>query len=452
MKRIILMILAPMVMLAGCDKRAVRLDLMVGDDSLNGFFSIEAHSVTMYSSPEDKKAGRIECRIYDDEYDAFIKLFRVLDDKAIKEAYRVKAAARFNEDFLKKINEMDEKRFHPGTEPERPLAGLRIAIDPGHTAGSMKEAKRERKYMLLFTTDGRKITFYESKLNLATAELIKDLLEKGGATVMLTRNSNRQVYPVPFDRWMRQGFHRGVQEKLSDRSISGEEANHLLYRAGDRERLKFFHSHYEMPYRAKIINDFHPHITLLVHYDANEGEPAYRSKYLRIKEITGKPGPCGKRMDDIREVVDTIEETEKNYCSVYVPGCFLRGELDALEARIEFLRLIISPDLDNSIRFSKHVIDNFHRHLEVPVSRESFPTSLPAGFWRIGVYARNFRMTRLVRGTLCLGEPLQQNNMKEALQLEEIAGGTVPDRVKTVAQAYHDAVLEYVKNQIDKGR
>ena len=452
MKKIILVILVPIVMLAGCDKRTSRLDLLVGDDSLNGFFSIEAHSVTTYSSPADKEAGRIECRIYEDEYDAFVKLFRVLDDRAIREAYRLKAAAHFNDDFLKKIKEMDEKKFHPGMEPERPLAGLRIAIDPGHSAATMKEAKRERKYISLFTTDGRKLAFYESKLNLATAMILKDLLEKDGATVMLTRNSNRQVYPVPFDRWMKQGFHRGVHEKLRDKSITGEEANRLLYGAGDRERLKFFNSHYDMPYRARLIHDFHPHVTVLAHLDANEGPSAYQSKYLRIKEIAGKPGPCGKQMDDIREIVDAIEETEMDYCSVFVPGCFLRGELNTMESRIEFLRLIISPDLDNCIRFSRHVIENFHRYLEVPVSRESFPASVPVGFRRNGVYARNFRMTRLVRGTLCLGEPLQQNNMKEALKLHGITGGKVPDRIKKVARAYREAILAYIKEQMDNGR
>jgi hypothetical protein len=305
--------------------------------------------------------------------------------------------------------------------------------------------------MMLFTSEGRTIAFYEAMLNLATAELLRDLLEKDGATVMLTRNANRQVYPVSFDRWVRQVFYRAVREKVRDKSITGDEAERLLHRAGDRERLTFFNSHYEMPYRARIINDFHPHITILVHYDANEGDPSYQRKYLRIKEIAERPGPCGKRMEDIRDVVDTIEETKKNFCSVYVPGCFLRGELDAMESRIEFLRLIISPDLDNCIRFSKNVIENFHRHLEVPVSRGSFPASLPVGLWRNGVYARNFRMTRLVHGTLCLGEPLQQNNLQEALQLEEITGGKMPDRVKAVARAYHEAVLGYVKNCLETG-
>jgi len=54
-------------------------------------------------------------------------------------------------------------------------------------------------------------------------------------------------------------------------------------------------------------------------------------------------------------------------------------------------------------------------------------------------------MTRLVRGTLCLGEPLQQNNIKEAVGLSEIAIGKMPERVKLVARSYYDAIIKYVK-------
>jgi hypothetical protein len=85
----------------------------------------------------------------------------------------------------------------------------------------------------------------------------------------------------------------------------------------------------------------------------------------------------------------------------------------------------------------------------VPAARDTFPGAFHAGLFRNGMYARNFRMTRLVRGTLCLGEPLQQNNMEEARRLAEIMDGRVPERVKSVARAYYDAVRKYVKNYPD---
>jgi hypothetical protein len=442
-RSILIFIVIIAALAAGCDKRQGRLKLLTGDESLKEFYSIEPDSVTMYASPGDRKAGRIECRLYEDEYDIFIKMFRVLDYPAIEEAYRAKGASRFRSDFINKIRSLDAKRYRPGLNPAHPLAGLRVAIDPGHSAGSMNEAIRESKYMWIFTPDGRRLKFYESQLNLATARFLKELLEKDGATVMLTRDENRQVFPVPYDQWVRRDFRRAVREKQRDGHITAAEASRLLYYSGDRGRLKFFNSEYEMPYRARLINEFHPHITVLAHYDANDDDTAYRSKYLRIKEIMSRPGAGDKRMEDIREVVDSIAELQKNFCTVFIPGCFLGGELDSIESRVEFLRLVVSPDLENSARYSKYVIENFEKILKVPASDESFPGSFHAGFFRDGIYARNFRMTRLVHGTLCLGEPLQQNNLKEAVLLAEISGGTVPERVKAVARAYYRAIRKY---------
>jgi len=77
------------------------------------------------------------------------------------------------------------------------------------------------------------------------------------------------------------------------------------------------------------------------------------------------------------------------------------------------------------------------------------PGGKKTGFCRKGVYARNFRMTRLVRGTLCLGEPLQQNNILEARELAVISEGGVPGRVRTVARAYYEAIRTYAARHMN---
>jgi hypothetical protein len=446
MKPVFLTAMAVMIMcIAACDRQGGRIDLLVGDDSLRQFFSAEKGSVAMYASPEDKKAGKAECRVYEEEYDIFIKMFRVLNNREIREAYLSKGDARFAPGFIEKIRSLDEAAFRFSPESSLPLEGLRVAIDPGHSAGSMDDAIREGKFMSLVAPDGRRLRFHESALNLATAKALREMLEKDGAVVMLTREDNRQVYPVPFERWARNDFRQAVRDKLKERHISAAEADRLLGRSGERARLKFFNSEYEMPHRARLINAFHPHITVLAHLDAYDDDTGYRSKYLRIKQIMDKPGPCNDRMKDIGEVIESVAEIKRDFCTVFVPGCFLRGELGSVESRIEFLRLVISPDLDNSARYSKYVIDNFQDYLGVPAARDAFPGAFRTGIRNNGIYARNFRMTRLVHGTLCLGEPLQQNNMNEALVLAEMSEGRVPERVKNVARAYYDAIRAYVK-------
>ncbi|HOD13675.1 MAG TPA: N-acetylmuramoyl-L-alanine amidase [Spirochaetota bacterium] len=448
MKQIALLVMIVLVFtLSGCDKRTGRLRLLLGDDSLNEYVSVEKDSVTMFASPSNRKKGIVECRIYKEEYATFVRMLRVLDDEAIRKAYRAKGAARFDPAFAEKIASMDDGAFRPGRVPGKPLAGLRVAIDPGHSAGSMKEAKREGKYISMVSPEGRKVEFFESSLNLATARALREMLERDGATVMLTREKNSQVYPVPFDRWVRTSFRESVQEKLRDKYITPAAASRLLHRAGDRQRLKFFNSEYEMPYRARLINAFRPHVTVLAHYDASGGDEPFRTKYLRIKEIMAGNGNGEGLLDDVRWVIESIPETKRNFTTVFVPGCFLRGELETLESRIELLRLVLSDDLDESIRYSKFVVDNFSSYLDIQAATDRFPGAYRTGICRRGVYARNFRMTRLVRGPLCLGEPLQQNYMKEALRLSEIGTGKTPDRVLQVARAYYHAIRKYAGNR-----
>jgi N-acetylmuramoyl-L-alanine amidase len=452
MKKCILMIWIFLVMLsAGCDKRSRRFALLAGDPSIKGFVTIEPDSVTMFTSPEDKKTGRIECRIYKNEYEVFIKMFSVLDQASLKNTYLGKGSSRFSEDFINKINVKIQTRglLHTRPNTSKLLDGVRIAVDPGHIAGTFNEAIREGKFMWLMSPRGNSIKFYEAALNLATARVLKDMLERDGATVMLTRNSGRQVYPLSFDAWVLRYFRWAVNEKLREKHITREAAERLLNSTKEDEKLKFFNSEIEMPYRARLINDFHPDITVLVHYDAMDDNPAFRSKYLRIKNILSRNTvTCGQKIKEIEDVVKSISETGRDFCTVYVPGSFLRGELDSVESRIEFLRLIISPDIDHSILFSKYVLENFEKFLGVPPAHEPIANALLVSVCRHGLYARNFKMTRLVRGALCLGEPLQQNNMKEAIELSSINNGKVPERVKQVARAYYEAVLKYVKRHI----
>ena len=433
------------ILLSGCDKRTTRLRYLVGDPSLNDFYSVEKDSVTMYATPEDKKSGAIECRIYKDEYDIFIKMFRVLDDETITETYRSKGAGRFGADFVKKIRSLDEGRFKPGANPAKPLEGLRVAIDPGHSAGTIDEAIKEDKYVILFAPDGSKYRFYEARLNLATARELRALLQAKGATVMLTRDAERQVFPVPYDAWVRRDFRSTVREKTRDRFITSDEANRLLRWATPKGILKFFNSEVEMPCRAKRINEFRPHITVLVHYDANDIYTVVRDNSVLVRKALRKRyRTLRERQDEIRDAANAVSETKRDCCAVFVPGCFLANELNPMQSRIEFLRLIISPDLDGSVRYSNYVIDNFTRYLGVPLPDQSYPGASTITAGNTGVYARNFRMTRLVRGALCLGEPLQQNNLKEAPRLAEIDEGKVPPRVRTVARAYYDAIRKFV--------
>ena len=75
--------------------------------------------------------------------------------------------------------------------------------------------------------------------------------------------------------------------------------------------------------RAEVINEFNPNLTLVIHYNASEGGRRYDDKYL--------------------------PPSNENYSMVFIPGAFLGYEIDGkdeLDQRFEFLRLLVSYDLE----------------------------------------------------------------------------------------------------------
>ncbi|MEI7963415.1 MAG: hypothetical protein WCI42_06250, partial [Verrucomicrobiota bacterium] len=69
-------------------------------------------------------------------------------------------------------------------QPGRPLAGLRIAIDPGHLGGSY--AQMEARWFRI----GNSRPVAEGEMTLIVAKLLKQRLEAMGAEVWMTRTKN----------------------------------------------------------------------------------------------------------------------------------------------------------------------------------------------------------------------------------------------------------------------
>jgi len=72
------------------------------------------------------------------------------------------------------------------------LAGMRIAIDPGHFANNLETAILERKYIKIKKEDvGTKkdIAFYEADLAWRTAYILSKRLKKHGAEVLMQKRN-----------------------------------------------------------------------------------------------------------------------------------------------------------------------------------------------------------------------------------------------------------------------
>ncbi len=402
---------------------------LIKDPSINDFMDISPRGISVYSSIEAKLLGRPECRIYPDEYERFVDLLTNYSmDKIIRE-YQLKGTQRWGSDKAFDINP-GRNEFRFGANPRLPLSGLRVAVDPGHIANYMELAEIEGKYVKMRSgaiEPETEINFFEAELTLPTAYLIKRSLESLGASVFITRiRPGRSVDGLTFEEWKLRELDKLLDEEVAEGNFTAAEAKNWKRRATEKELFKWYNEE-DLEKRVAIINQFNPHLTLVVHFNVHEPNWANR------------------------DAEGYLVPTDENYVMAFVPGAFLKEELVEIEDRIHFLRLLLTDQVDQSIQLAESFIvaSQYQTHLS-PVNPSqnlsylelnSIKTNIP------GVYARNLRLTRKVKSPICYGESLCQDNVEEAVILNRkdkmIQGIPYSSRLESVAEAYVNAVLEF---------
>jgi N-acetylmuramoyl-L-alanine amidase len=423
---------------------AQRLDLMIKDDTLRQQIELRADRIVMYASVEDRIAGKPEHIVPMDQVHAFVAA--------------AKAKAQ-----LQPITPT-EKWSHPQRNFQQPLLGYRIALDPGHVGGTMEFGKLEWKFVRIKRNPEKgipeDIAFNEGNLALGTALLLDSMLRAAGAEVLITRQGEGMTaFGYDFETWldtMQVRFERLHERAHQLRDSFPDEREWNKYRYGCAGRWYILQTEaawrdrmfwmgmadrtaiYKGPFlraefqeRARKVNAFQPDLTLILHYNVLE---------------TNEPGKGGYR-DAVRD----------NVCMAFVPGAFMAGELSTPEDRLDFLIHWLGDDLPASLRLSEEVMAAHEKLLGVPrllsdttlgyIVRASLPTPAPA------VYARNLALTRQMHGVMCFGESLYQDNLQECVRLNEkrlvLPGMTtrLPTRIREVALAYYEGVLNYVLQQ-----
>jgi N-acetylmuramoyl-L-alanine amidase len=200
-------------------------------------------------------------------------------------------------------------------------------------------------------------------------------------------------------------------------------------RKDDRFIFRYVFRDAEIRKRAEIINAFHPDLTIIIHFNVDE-----KNK-------------------------DWLHPTDKNYCMTFVGGAYEAGEMSDAERRFDFLRLLMTTDLDESTIASGFVAAAFQKYLNVPLATSVDATYLmehcvPTD--KAGVFCRNLSLTRLVQGPLVYGETLYQDNYLECLKLSSyydvkiegvVEHEIIYPRVNQVVQAYENGVLNYFRGK-----
>lgn len=194
--------------------------------------------------------------------EAWRSFIAISDQEAVITTDSPKSGMRFHLRFAATGTEKQAPRHWrsvkqlPPAPVDRPLEGLKIAIDPGHIGGEW--AKMEERW---FSVGGAPAVC-EGDLTLRVARILKPKLEALGATVSLVRNS-----PEPLTTLRPES----LLSQASDSSDSGADLRKVA------ERL--FYRTAEIRARADLVNQtLKPDLVLCLHFNAdpwgNANKPA----------------------------------------------------------------------------------------------------------------------------------------------------------------------------------
>lgn len=367
--------------------------------------------------------------------DGVLRGFQDRDSKEVKD-FEVPLAS--SDDARLKDFEIRLAKAASSNPVERPLAGLRIALDPGHMGGDAWY-RRTGKYV----HDGKGRVIREGVIALQTALLLEEELTRLGAEVMLTRRTLDPVSELPYSEFSVAEFARKELQASTLQnwflSLLGRHPDGpVLYRAFERSReikalfsesrrSQYFILRADLDARAEKIAAFKPDISLVIHYDVlpsgGDGHGLSPKNLRRTK--------------------------------VYVPGAFMRDEFSTREARRDFTHHLLDRGAwSESVKLSHAIVRENERSLGL----EPDPHGGSSATTRIlpGVYSRNLSLTRRLTGhAMSYLEILFYNSPDEFAALSRtkhpmrIDGEDHPysDRVLEVVRALRDGVVDFVRGR-----
>jgi N-acetylmuramoyl-L-alanine amidase len=383
------------------------------EKSLSSFYSINGKGISIYSSGQNKSLNKSE----------FFIPWKQLND--------FKLYSKFNTQLFEyylngKIENFPDTNFKKADTivPEKPLYGYKIAIDPGHIAHDLQTGVLEMKH-LKFKRDPihgavDSVEIAEGMLTYATAKLLKEKLELAGAEVILTRPEGTSSFRKTFQEWKKEDLKKTTDSLLKIGEIKLSQKNYFLSsKAQDRDIFRALFRDLDLAKRAEIINNYHPDLTVIIHFNVDETN------------------------------LNWIKPTKKDFNMAFVGGAFMRNDLSSPQKRFEFLRLLITDDLEKSISLSGYAVESFHKNLNVSTAGIMDAKYLTEGCLKTeksGVYCRNLQLTRYIHSPLVYGETLYQDNIKESQLLNKETDKTKNERIIQVSEAYFNGIVNYIKH------
>jgi len=265
----------------------------------------------------------------------------------------------------------------PLANRNKPLSGLRIALDPGHLGGEW--AKMEERWFQVGSTQ----PVQEGDLTLKVARLLAPRLRELGAKVFFVRNSNEPVTVKRPD-----DFRELARKILIRNGVPQPRVDVLDPNDPDKEQTIrwqseiLFYRYSEIRRRAALVNfKLHPDLVLCLHFNA---------------EGWGDP--------------NNPTLTNNNHLHLLVNGSYLQPELEFDDERFEMIRRVLSRAYHEELPLADTIAGAMARETQLPPYQ--YPTTNSTT--KVGasgyVYARNLLATRLYRCPVVYCEPYVMNS------------------------------------------
>jgi hypothetical protein len=311
----------------------------------------------------------------------------------------------------------------PAAKGDKPLAGLRIALDPGHLGGEW--AKMEERWFQVGNTQ----PVQEGDLTLKVARLLAPRLRELGAKVFFVRNSNEPVTakrPDDFRELARKILIRnGVPQPRVDVLDSNDPEKEQTIR-WQSEIL--FYRYSEIRRRAALVNfKLHPDLVLCLHFNA---------------EGWGDP--------------NNPTLTDNNHLHLLVNGSYLQQELEFDDERFEMIRRLLSRAYDEELPLADTIAGAMASETQLPPYQ--YPTTNSTT--KVGtsgyVYARNLLATRLYRCPVVYCEPYVMNSKDAFVRIQtgdyEGTRNINGTERKSIFREYADSVADGLVEYYSKAR
>jgi len=390
--------------------------------SLNEVVKFEENTIFLLDSKGNK-----ELAVYAEEIYPLADFFENSDYRQQSQFFKQKGLKKLSSrqrDSL--LIFTDNKRDVAQFKNKKPLQGFRVAIDPGHFATTRKDAEIEQRY-LYFVKDSVNrpldtIKLFESELAFNTAEQLKVMLEGVGAEVLLTRNKNNHTsFNCSYNDWITFHKKRTLDSLKAIDQLSETRYKQILLLKPYPLFWDFFHD-LDINNRAKKINQFHPHASVIIHFNVDELNNPW------------------------------IKPSNKNFTMAFIGGSFTSDNLNKWEAKINFLRLLLTKQLNLSEKLSKATVKNFNVNLQIPIASANDAIYLNSNCkttCSAGVFSRNLILCRKINSPLVYGESMYQDNFLECESLMkcdlDVYGIKTNQRLNLVAKSYYAAVYDFLK-------